>query len=466
MKKIEKKGLALLAAFSLVCLFSTAALAATTAEINSAFDDTAAYLRQNVDTPQVSSSGGEWVVIGLARSGYSVPQSYYDAYYTNLEHYLTASGGVLHERKYSEYSRVILALSAIGKDPTNVMGYNLLTSLTDYDKTIWQGVNGAIYALLALDSGNYGTETLKKQYLDYILSAQLKDGGWALSGDTADPDITAMALQALAKYQGQNEVDLAISQGLSRLSAIQDERGGFSSYGIANCESTAQVIVALCELGIALDDRRFIKNGITLADNLLSYYTKGNGFAHIKNGKTDQIATEQAFCSLVAIERRSNHQNSLFTMNADTVFSDIAGHPDQEAIEALAQIGVIKGMGDGIFAPDAQMTRAQFAAVVTRALNLPGQTHNTFTDVPNSAWYAGYIGAAYQAGIVKGTSATTFYPDGIIIHAHAALMVERAADGIGLAYHVAVNEDLAQTPISRGELAAILYGMMLPAGLI
>lgn len=101
----------------------------------------------------MGSIGGEWAVLGLARSGYAVPEEYYQNYYQTVEEYVKACGGVLHETKYTEYSRVIIVLTAIGKDPTNVAGYNLLTALGDYDKTIWQGTNGPIWALIALDRG-------------------------------------------------------------------------------------------------------------------------------------------------------------------------------------------------------------------------------------------------------------------------------------------------------------------------
>ncbi len=58
-------------------------------------------------------------------------------------------------KKYTEYSRVIIALTSIGKDPKNVGGYNLLLPLGDFEKTTWQGINGAIWALIALDCGQY-----------------------------------------------------------------------------------------------------------------------------------------------------------------------------------------------------------------------------------------------------------------------------------------------------------------------
>ena len=132
-----------------------AASAVSATELDAAVNGTASYVYQTVDNPQIGSVGGEWAVIGLARSGYDVPERYYQDYYATAEKYVEACEGVLHTKKYTEYSRVTLALTAIGKNPTDVAGYNLLTPLGDYDKTIWQGINGPIWALIALDSGNY-----------------------------------------------------------------------------------------------------------------------------------------------------------------------------------------------------------------------------------------------------------------------------------------------------------------------
>ena len=166
-----------------LCL--TLAVSAVAEEPQKALEDTAAYLQMAVPSPQVGSIGGEWAVIGLARGGYEVSSDYYD----NVVSYVQACGGVLHERKYTEYSRLIVALSAIGADPADVAGYNLLTPLGDFDKTVWQGLNGPIWALIALDAGNYEmpvnpeakTQATRQMYVDEILSRQLRDGGWNLN---------------------------------------------------------------------------------------------------------------------------------------------------------------------------------------------------------------------------------------------------------------------------------------------
>ena len=469
MKQIRK-----LAALILVLsvLFSLAVPTFAASSVQTEMQGSAAYMVSAVKAPEVSSIGGEWAVLGLARSGYSVPKDYFDTYYANVEKYVKSCKGVLHDRKYTEYSRVILALTAIGRDPSNVAGYNLLTPLGDFEKTIWQGLNGPIWALIALDSGNYTipknttakTQSTRQLFVDEILNRQQKDGGWTLddTGDS-DPDMTAMVLQALAKYQDQSAVKAATDKALTFLSKAQDRNGGFASWGTVNAESTAQVIVALCELGISLDDSRFVKNGHGLIENLLTYRQSNGSFMHTLDSAegNNQMATEQCFYALVAADRAENGKSSLYRMNdvvkntakpntninkskADdsvnvpgvtapgTTFSDIKNHANKAAIEALASRGIINGMSKDVFSPNKTMTRAEFAAIVTRALGLPAKDTKAFTDVPSSKWYAGYIGAANSSGIVNGVGNGKFNPDGTITRQEAAAMVARAAKLCGL----------------------------------
>lgn len=307
------------------------------------------YLYKTVQNPQIGAIGGEWTILALKRSGADIPREYYEKYYRNVENYVKECEGVIHKRKYTEYSRVILALSAIEKDPQNVAGYNLLKYIADYEKTIWQGTNGPIYALLAIDSKNYeipqNTEALvqatKSMYINRILELQLPDGGWSLSsrgGQTSDADITGMALQALAKYRDDAKVSEAIEKALLCMSSLQDTDGGFSSYGEKNCESTVQMLVALCELGIKIDDKRFVKNGKTLLDSLESFYIKTGGFSHIIGGDTDLMATEQGLCALVALKRVLEGKSSLYSMKENEVVKYSAASVYLKAVYMLEQL--------------------------------------------------------------------------------------------------------------------------------
>ena len=473
MKQLYKWTASLTAVLFILAGSSFGVNAVEKTDIEDALTDTAAYVYDTVSDPQVGSIGGEWTVIGLSRSGYSVPDEYYQNYYNHVVDYVEACDGILHDKKYTEYSRVILALTAIGKDPSNVGGYNLLTALGDYDKTVWQGVNGPAWALLALDSGSYAipqnpdaqTQATRELYIDAILQSQLPDGGWSLGGDTADPDITGMALQALAKYQDKAGVQQAIEKALGCMSKRQNENGGFTSWGEENSEGCIQMLIALCELELPLDDARFVKNGNTILDNVMTYYQQGNGFLHTYSGSgSGLMASEQGLCGLAAVKRMLDGESSLYRMDdhiavdpseptepgeglpgkhADVkktelqypgkTFADINGHTSQAAIEALAARGVISGMTDETFAPDETMTRAEFAIIVVRGLGLPETAEtNVFADVSDTAWFCAYVNAAYAYGIVNGVSDTEFAPENTITREEAAVMVTRAARLCGM----------------------------------
>ena len=287
-------------------------------------EKTARYLQAQIPEPTCAAVGGDWLVFGLARSGLKVPQKYFDAYYKNVEDYIVSVDGILSRKKNTEYSRVILAMSAIGKNPTHVAGFNLLLPLGDFDETVRQGVNGAIFALLALDSGNYeipenpdaAVQATRQMYVDELLARALPDGGWTLTGGEPDVDITAMTLQALAKYRDQADVTAAVERGLAVLSSLQEPDGGYVSWGSSNSESVAQVIVALTELGVPLDDERFTKNGITVEDALLRFAQENGAFVHVRDGSggDDGMATEQAFYALAAIHRAETGETTLYDM--------------------------------------------------------------------------------------------------------------------------------------------------------
>ena len=287
-------------------------------------DQTGEFLHSSVADPTFGSVGGEWLIMGLARSGLEISDEYYEIYFQNLCAYTAQQGGVLHAKKYTEYSRVILAVTAIGRDPADVGGFNMLQPLADFEQTVFQGINGPIFALLALDCGNYeipentvgSTQATRDLYADYIINAQLENGGWSLMGGEAEIDVTAMALQALAKYQDRKDVAEAVEKGLAVLSERQNDQGGYQ-YNAAesvSSESVSQVIVALAELGIALDDSRFVKNGNTLLDALMQFQQEDGGFSHLMDGETDLLATEQAFYALVAANRIAQGESSLYRM--------------------------------------------------------------------------------------------------------------------------------------------------------
>lgn len=285
---------------------------------DSIYKTTGDYLAK-LGTPGVGSIGGEWMALGLARSGRTVPEGYYDAVVKYVKDNID-SNGRLDKNKATENARIILALTAIGKDVTNVGGHDLLAGLNEMSYLSKQGINGAIFTLIALDSHNYtpAGDVTRDKLVQAILNAQISgDGGWSLDGKNADVDMTAMAIQALAAYYKSNSsAKKAVDKGLSWLSSVQQNDGGFTSWGAANSESCAQVIVALTALGIdPAKDSRFIKNGVSVLDALCGFAVNGGGFKHLATETSaNGMATEQGFYALVAYYRLLNGQTSLYDM--------------------------------------------------------------------------------------------------------------------------------------------------------
>ena len=291
----------------------------TFADIEKAYKTTGNYL-ENLGTPVPGSIGGEWMVIGLIRSGRGIKNM--DAYYEAAVRYVQENideNGRLHHAKSTENARMILALTALGKDVTDVGGHNLLEGLNSMSYVQKQGINGPIWALIALDSGNYPVpqgDVSRAGLIKLILDAQMADGGWALGGNSSDPDMTGMALQALAPYNKTDAaVKTAIDKAIAVLSEMQADDGSFGSIDGKSSESIAQVVTGLSALGIdPHTDERFIKNGVSAMDALGAFFVEGGGFKHILTGKLDGMATEQSYYALTAYFRMLEGKHALYNM--------------------------------------------------------------------------------------------------------------------------------------------------------
>lgn len=291
-----------------------------------------AYIQSAVSAPVVSYLFGEWAVLGQARAKVPLSEAYIAAYYEKVVAYVKAnigSDGILRKPDdkntpvITDNERIILALTAIGKDPANVGDKNLLTALQDKDimkvtDTSKTDINGLVMGLLALNSRNYTSDT--SWLVQAILTQQNEDGSWRVSADTkpvGDVDMTAMALQALAPYykDGGNEtVNTAVEKALNWLSGKY--RSGYDS-----SESCAQVVIALSALNLdANTDARFTKTveGKTLSvlGNLLQYRVAENGgFKHqFADKAVNEMATEQALCAMAAYARFTEKANALYDM--------------------------------------------------------------------------------------------------------------------------------------------------------
>ena len=319
----------------ILLLISTIPVCGATALTKSRTDkylyDISYHEQYNITNPSYGSVGGEWMVMGLARYG-AITWETLSTYKSNLKAYVKSCNGQLSSRKYTEYARVVIALTAIEENPENFAGHNLVRPLAEYDRLISQGLNGIIYGLIALDCGNYdipkpegnytGEVTTREKLVKTILNNQKSDGGWNFSGSKADTDMTAMAIQALAPYMNEERVKKAVDKAVDCLGELQQSDGGYATSNVKNCESTAQVLTAISTINVSVKDSRFIKNGNSVIDGLMKYYKNG-GFSHVQGGMINQMSTEQAMYALTAYYRNISGMNRLFDMSDGITYKSI-----------------------------------------------------------------------------------------------------------------------------------------------
>ncbi|MDO4793095.1 MAG: S-layer homology domain-containing protein [Filifactor alocis] len=463
--------------------------------VDAAIRRAAAYMTSTNKSPELGTVGGDWTVLGLSRSSSSVPEGYYEIYYRSVAKQIKEKKGVLHPKKYTEYSRLILALTALGRDPSDVEGYDLMEKMSDYDKVVWQGLNGPIWALIAVDSHKYeipkvskdGRQNSRELLIQEILNNQLDDGGFAFGAksakDAGDPDMTGMAIQALAPYRGQPKVKKALDKAVNFLASIQNEDGGYSTWGAKTSESTAQVLVALTAMGIDPEkDKRFVKNSHSVVDNILSYQLPSGGFMHVKAGdknngggeagREDGMATDQALYALTSYSRLLKGKTRLYDMTdvkfkkpkaekkqpvSETPskktegggFKDVSGHRFKAEIIYLAQKGIVSGTTPTTYEPSKKMTRAEFATILVKALSLKSSGKMKFKDVSGTSWYYDKVLAANNAGLIRGSTAEKFLPNDPITVQEAAVILANAAKYRG--FDISMNEGSTRDMLAQFE---------------
>lgn len=337
------------------------------------------YLINETYLELAGSTPGDWYQIGFSRLGVEDNYAGYLAVIRDRVEERYRDPGKLSAAKATEWHRIALSVLASGGDPralgTDESGAPIdLIADGTYNRGLAtplgrQGINGWIWGLIALDSMRYEVPAdayyTRDDIIVEILRAQLADGGFALSGKTADPDITAMALQALAPYYNSErsytykrratgsertcKVREVVDEAVQRLSELQLDTGDYMSWGTENVESTDQVTVALCCLGIdPLTDERFIKNGNTLLDGILRYRMPDGGFVHSYTfdsdnptslpDKSNTMASEQTLYTMAALRRQGLGERTLYDFRPEQ-----SSALRERISELSARIGALTG---------------------------------------------------------------------------------------------------------------------------
>lgn len=285
-------------------------------------------LLSNSDLIIQGNSACDWTAFSFALSG---ALDDYSAYAKGLESYVTeclSRDGSLSEERATEYHRIALTARALGCDPrafgsmpdgssADLIALGTYAYKGELGK---QGLNGYIFALLALDCDNYAVPNnaryTRERIIEYIISSEEADGGFGLEKGDFDVDITAMALQALAPYKDEKRVSQAIERAVNRLASTMTENCAFVSSGSENLESTAQVIIALCSLGIDPEnDALFTRNGMNPVKAMELFRLPNGEFSHKFNTDGSVVSCEQALRAYIALYKLKNDLGGLYDLS-------------------------------------------------------------------------------------------------------------------------------------------------------
>ncbi|MEN2766877.1 DUF4430 domain-containing protein [Ornithinibacillus xuwenensis] len=310
----------------------------------------------------------EWQAIGLARAGVSIPNEYLQIFDEAIQSQIVEQ--LESQRvKITDIERLAIAAVALGKDPQDINGLDLIELIYNsperrggYDTMTFQGNNGPIFALIALDSNAYTVPSDAKwnrqRLIAELLRTQNEDGSWNLNEYFSSPsiDITAMAITGLSPYKDQAPVKEALDKAVDYLSSVQTDEGGFdggSFVGGVTSEATSQVIIGLTAYGIDPTGSDFTKNGNNLVDHLLSFQLADGGFQHTSgDSMSNSMATEQAYQALVAYQLYQHDGGSLyqFPQSSDPVEKVI--NLNEQVDVTKNQVVKIKGSKTQVVMPD------------------------------------------------------------------------------------------------------------------
>lgn len=258
----------------------------------------------------------DWTAFTLAQAGES-PDAAYAAY---IDEAVKNSFDLLYP---SDLARIVLSTTACGLDARNIGGHDLLEALDAVDYSAQVYLSSLAFPLLAMNfsAGFHFPDSTKQTIVKTLLAAQQPDGGFPYCsvdegwGISSDCDTTAMAVQAFAPYYDTDEaVREAVDKALVYLKAQQFDTGAFGSpvFGTQSGESTAQVILALCALGLDPTAEEYCKNGVSPVAALQIFLSDNGGGLNYANAE-DPLTTYQILQAYEAYERFQNGEPTLYT---------------------------------------------------------------------------------------------------------------------------------------------------------
>ena len=252
----------------------------------------------------LSKVSDPWLAVDMEKLGLNPNKQFVQDFANNLK-----DNGVKNISN-TELEKAIISFTSVGYTPYNFKGQDLVGELLNRDINNFQ-INDLIFALTAYNYANIPSskyKITKDDLKNVIIKNKIPTGGWAYTGNETDPDITGMALYALAPYYNSDKnVKDSIDAAVNYLSSVEDNSGYISSTNGKASETLSMVILGLTSIGIDPAQGSFVKTNGNLVKALLSFKGANGNYKHtLDDSSSTALSTEEALRALIALKNFSN----------------------------------------------------------------------------------------------------------------------------------------------------------------
>lgn len=265
-------------------------------DIEKSLSETLNFIKSNPQDP--------WSAISLRK--YSLPISERFA----RENYGEVKAYGVNDFSNTELEKLIINLISLGYSPYNFGGHDLVAELLNRDINQFM-VNDLAFAELVYKYGNVkgSYKITRDEIADKLLALQNKItsgdkeiAGWSLYGNSVNPDITGMVINALSSFYDREDIRAAVDSAVDGMAILQNKSGYIpDEYGYFS-ESISTSIIGLVSVGVNPEGVLFTKEKGDLVSALMSFKGDKGQFKHALGGGNNYIASEQALRALIALK--------------------------------------------------------------------------------------------------------------------------------------------------------------------
>lgn len=309
--------------------------------------------------------------------------------------------------------------------PVSKVDGNAVTfSITD--KALSDAVGGAGQSPVAIVISNSITNGQQAQF--ELSASQVKTLQGASEGTTVVVSTQgaslALPVSALKRVPAESSLKIVLKEAADSKASFTSAGAGTTVIGTP-VSFEVFVVTGSESAPLAVDSKDYVKRSFLVSGDLNSATT---GVLYLEGDKVQPVSatfTHNSDGTNTVVVNRPGF--SVYAAASNKVaFTDIGTSYAQDQIKTLAAKFLLNGTSAASFSPKKNVTRAEFAAMLVRALGLTPSTETPFGDVSSSAWYAKDVAAVHAAGLVNGYEDGNFHPNAEISRQELAVMLSKA----------------------------------------